>query len=66
MREADFQIGDFKVEMRQDPAFGLLEGSVTNKRYPIRLHAESEAELKRKFERVLISYLGAQTSEPLH
>lgn len=64
MTKTDFQIGEYKVEMRED-AFGLV-GSVTNKRYPIRLHAESKAALKRKFERVLTRYLGARQHRATH
>ena len=58
MTATGFQIGEYQIETRRD-ASGLLVGSVTNKRYPIRLHADTRMALEAKFERVLTRYLGA-------
>ena len=56
------QIGAYLVAIEYDDSLGLFQGSVVNKRYPVRLTAPTADELERKFERLFNTYLGAEAA----
>ena len=62
MRTSTSKIGDYLIAIDYDESLRLFRGSIINKRYPVRLSAQSADELERKFQRLLNNYLGAQAA----
>lgn len=63
MTEASFEVEDYRIGLHYDWSLGLFVGSVLNKPYRVRLHADAEATLRAKVDRLLTVYLGAHRSD---